>query len=98
MPAYLIAEHEILDPVLFEEYRVKVGPLIARFGGTYITRPGSHTVIEADNVVWRPGCVVIIALPDKAALDAWYCSEEFQPLIALRRAACRDVLITLEGA
>lgn len=98
MPAYLIAEHDILDPVLFEEYRAKVGPLISRFGGTYITRPGSHVVLEAANAVWQPGRVVIIAFPDRAALDAWYASEDYQPLIALRRRACRDMLITLDGA
>jgi uncharacterized protein (DUF1330 family) len=36
MPAYLIAEHKITDPVKFEEYRVKVGPMIAKHGGRYL--------------------------------------------------------------
>ena len=36
MPAYLIAEHTITDPKKFEEYRVKVGPTIAKHGGRYI--------------------------------------------------------------
>jgi hypothetical protein len=38
MPAYLIAEHTINDPAKFEVYRVKVGPLIAKHGGRYITK------------------------------------------------------------
>ena len=33
MPAYLIAEHKITEPTKFEEYRVKVGPMIAKHGG-----------------------------------------------------------------
>lgn len=98
MPAYLIAEHKITDPAKFEEYRSKVAPMIAKFGGRYVTRGGSHKVLEADNAVWQPDRVVIIEFPDKAALDAWYAAPEYQPLIALRRAAARDMLITLESA
>jgi uncharacterized protein (DUF1330 family) len=40
MPAYLIAEHKITDPVKFEEYRVKVGPMMAKHGGRYLTKGG----------------------------------------------------------
>jgi len=97
MPAYLIAEHTITDAKKFEEYRVKVAPTIAKHGGRYITRGGSHVVLEEDNAVWQPGRVVIVEFPDMASLQAWYSSPEYQPLIALRRAAAKDMLITLEG-
>ena len=70
---------------------------IAKHGGRYITKGGSHTVLEADNAVWQPGRVVIIEFPDMAALNAWYSSPEYQPLIALRRQAAKDMLITLES-
>ena len=98
MPAYLIAEHTITDAKTFEEYRVKVAPTIAKHGGRYITRGGSHVVLEADNAVWQPARVVIVEFPDMASLRAWYSSPEYQPLIALRRASAKDMLITLEGA
>ncbi len=98
MPAYLIAEHTITDAAKFEEYRVKVGPMIARHGGRYITKPGSHTVLEPDNAVWNPQRVVVVEFPDMAALRAWYDSEEYKPLIALRQSAAKDMLITLDGA
>jgi len=39
MPAYLIAEHKITDPIKFDEYRTKVGPMIAKHGGRYLTLP-----------------------------------------------------------
>ena len=38
MSAYLIAEHSITDAAKFEEYRIKVGPLIAKHGGRCITK------------------------------------------------------------
>jgi len=46
MPAYYIAEHIITDPAKFEEYRVKVGPMIAKHGGRYLTKGGSHKFPE----------------------------------------------------
>ena len=95
MPAYLIAEHRISDPSRFEEYRRKVVPIIDRFGGRYLTLAGSHRVLDG---TWQPTRVVIIEFPTMDALDAWYRSAEYQPLIELRRGAGEDVLIALEGA
>ena len=46
MAAYLIVEHIITDAAKFEEYRTKVTPMIARHGGRYLTKGGSHTFPE----------------------------------------------------
>jgi len=98
MPAYVIAEHLITDAAKFEEYRTKVGPMIARYGGRYITKSGSHKLPEGGH--WRPERVVIIEFPDMEALNRWYSAPEYQPLIALRKACTSDLdmLMTLEGA
>jgi uncharacterized protein (DUF1330 family) len=97
MAAYLIAEHIITDTSKFEEYRTKVGPMIAKYGGRYLTKGGSHELLEKGH--WQPERVVIIEFPDMASLIAWYESPEYQPLIALRKACTSDLdmLITLEG-
>ncbi|TMJ65525.1 MAG: DUF1330 domain-containing protein [Alphaproteobacteria bacterium] len=73
----------------------QVVPKIERHGGRYLTRAGTHEVLEGD---WRPNRVVIIEFPDMAAIRAWYGSPEYQPLIALRQSAASDVMIALEGA
>ena len=98
MPAYLIVEHVITDAVKFEEYRVKVGPMIARHGGRYLTKGGSHKMPEGGH--WKPERVVIIEFPGIDALNAWYNSPEYQPLIALRQESTSDLdmLFMLEGA
>ncbi len=98
MAAYIIAAHKITDAAKFEEYRTKVAPTIAKYGGRYLTKAGSHVVLEKERAVWQPERVVIIDFPNMAALNAWYRSPEYQPLIALRQAAAIDVLVTLEGA
>ena len=94
MAAYLIAEHLIVDTGRFEEYRSKVAPMIERYGGRYLTRGGSHEVLDGE---WKPTRVVIIEFPDMAAIKAWYRSPEYQPLVALRRGAATDVLIAIDG-
>ena len=98
MPAYLIAEHIITDKAKFDEYRTRVGPMIATYGGRYITRGGSHRFPEGGH--WQPERVVIIEFPDMAALEKWYRSPEYQPLIELRKQSTSDLdmLIALDGA
>jgi uncharacterized protein (DUF1330 family) len=98
MAAYIIAEHKITDAAKFEEYRTKVAPMIAKHGGRYLTKAGSHVVLEKERAIWQPERVVIIEFPNMEALSAWYRSPEYRPLIALRQAAATDMLITLDGA
>jgi len=97
MPAYLIAEHKITEPIKLDDYRTKAGPMIARHGGRYLTKGGSHKFPEGGH--WKPERVVIIEFPDMDALNAWYNSSEYRPLIAFRRECTSDMdmLITLEG-
>lgn len=98
MAAYLIAEHIVTDKRKFDEYRTRAAPMIARHGGRYLTTGDGHRFPEGGH--WQPERVVIIEFPDRQALDAWYTSAEYQPLIALRRACTSDLdmLITLDGA
>ena len=97
MPAYYIAEHIITNPTKFEEYRVKVGPMIAKHGGRYLTKGGSHKLPEGGH--WKPERVVIIEFPDMGNLNAWYNSAGISAAL-LRYAgstATGIVVIILEG-
>src|SRR5690348_5493197 len=79
MAAYVVVEHTILNPIKFEECRTKVGPMIEKHGGRYITKGSGHKLLEVSRR--PPDRVVIIKFP---SMDAWYSSPEYQPLIALR--------------
>jgi uncharacterized protein (DUF1330 family) len=94
MPAYYIGEHKISNVALFDDYLAKVVPMIERFGGRYLTKAGSHEILEGG---WRPNRVVIIEFPDIASIKNWYRAPEYQPLIALRRSSATDVMIMVEG-
>ena len=97
MAAYLIVEHSITDAAKFEEYRAKAAPTIAKHGGRYLTKGGSHKMPEGGH--WKPDRVVVIEFPDMDSLNAWYMSPEYQPLIALRKESTSnmDMMFMLEG-
>ena len=97
MPAYVVAAHTITDPARFEEYKSKIGPMVGKYGGRYLTRGNNLRMLEGGD--WAPERVVIIEFPDMASLDAWYTSPEYQPLIALRKSCTsdQDMTLAMEG-
>jgi uncharacterized protein (DUF1330 family) len=97
MRAYYVAEHIITDAEKFEEYRVKVLPMIEKYGGRYLTKGGTHRFPEQPH--WKPQRAVIIEFPNMDDLDAWYNSAEYQPLLKLRKDATsvQDMIMILEG-
>lgn len=94
MPAYIIADTEIHDHKLYDEYKRKVLPTIQKFGGRFIVRGAPHELLEG---TWRPHRLVVIEFPDMAKLKAWYRSPEYAPLLAMRQPAAIDHLVAVEG-
>jgi uncharacterized protein (DUF1330 family) len=94
MSAYIFASIEITDPVAFEEYRRRVPPIIAAYGGRYLVRGGSVQGLEGDMPASR---LVILEFPDMARLKAFYNSAEYQPVLAIRQRAARSSLLAVEG-
>jgi uncharacterized protein (DUF1330 family) len=94
MAAYLIANIRVKDPAKFAEYRDKVAPLIAAFGGRYLIRGGAVTPVEGQPALER---VVVLEFPDMPKLRAFYGSKEYAPLIALRQQASEGDVALVEG-
>jgi len=94
MAAYLIADTQITDHRTYDEYKRQVAPTIAKFGGRFLVRGGSHEVLEGTLQVHR---LVVIEFPSMQALKSWYSSPEYAPLLAMRQPAATDHLIAVEG-
>ena len=95
MPAYVIADATPHDPGPLEEYRRRNTEAVAKYGGRFIVRGGAISVLEGD---WDPQRIVIMEFPDVEAARAWYESDDYRPLIALRRSASDTNIILVEGA
>ncbi|PDQ21894.1 D-fructose-6-phosphate amidotransferase [Mesorhizobium sanjuanii] len=94
MAAYLIADVDITDAAVFEQYRREVPATEERHGGRYLARGGTTRVFEGD---WEPHRLVIIEFPDMASLAAWYDSPEYERLKAIRFRSARTRIIAVEG-
>ncbi len=94
MAAYIYANVQVTDPVLFEQYRSRVPAVIKAYGGRYLVRGGATEVLEGDRPVHRN---VVLEFPDMARLKAFYHSAEYKPLIAMRERAATSSLIAIEG-
>jgi len=48
MPAYVIVEIEVTDPIVYEEYKKLAPAIVAQYGGKYLARGGHTEVLEGD--------------------------------------------------
>ena len=76
------------------EYREKFGPVLERYGGrTLCAGPGQ--MIEGD---WSPPRAVILEFPSMDSLRSWYGSNEYAPVLKLRKeGATTSKMVAVEG-
>lgn len=96
MPAYCLFDiHEIHDEAAMSECQSKVPATVESFGGEYVVIGGPWQVVEGD---WRPSFPVMITFPDMAAANAWYDSDAYRELKALRLAAVTSDAVFMDSA
>ena len=94
MSAYLIAEVDVTDPAVFEQYRAGVPATIAAYGGKYLVRGGAFEALEG---TWQPKRVIVLQFDSMARLKEWYNSKEYAPLLLLRKKSANTNVVALEG-
>ena len=94
MPAYVIADVEVTNPELFEEYRKLVPATIETFGGRYIVRGGESDVVEGE---WIPHRTVIIEFESFEQAKAWHSSEEYAGPKQMRIDSTNSSVIIVDG-
>jgi len=94
MAGYLIANLEVTDSKGFDEYRQKVSPLIAQFGGRYLVRGGEVRTLEGNLPVRR---LVVLEFPSVEAAQSFYDSPEYAPLLKIRLASTKSDLLLAAG-
>jgi len=92
MPAYVISELEVLDPVEIETYRTIAAQSIAQYGGRYLVRGGAANVAEGG-----PPPENIVEFPSMERVREWYASPEYAEALKVRRTALDRRLIFVEG-
>ncbi|WKZ58745.1 MAG: DUF1330 domain-containing protein [Cyclobacteriaceae bacterium] len=94
MPAYVIVDVNITDPVRYEDYKKLTPGIVGSYGGKFIVRGGPTEVLEGD---WKPGRVVVLEFPDMEKAKAWYYSSEYTEAKKIRFEASTGKMILVEG-
>lgn len=95
MAAYVIAEVNVTDAKLYEEYKKLVPATVEKYGGRFAVRGGT---VESKEGGWAPARFAVLKFPSMERAREWYHSPEYAPALALRLKAANAKLILVEGA
>ncbi|MCI4340267.1 MAG: DUF1330 domain-containing protein [Thermoplasmata archaeon] len=75
------------------EYFAGIAPILKKFGGRYLVAGPVQPVEGA----WKPKAVAVMEFPSMAALQGWYSSPEYAPLLKLRKEHSATQAVVAEG-
>ena len=94
MPAYVIIEVEVNEPVEFEEYKKLTPASIAAFDGKFVVRGGKAEALEGS---WNPQRIVVLEFPSVERAKEWWKSEEYAGAKAIRQRTAKTKMLVVEG-
>lgn len=94
MPAFIIVQVSVNDPVEYETYKKLTPASIAAFDGRFVVRGGAVEALEGD---WDPGRLVVLEFPSVARAREWWASELYAPAKAIRQRTATTRMIVAEG-
>jgi uncharacterized protein (DUF1330 family) len=94
MPAYIIVDVDVTDPVRYEDYKRMAHDTVLAHGGRYVVRGGPAERLEGS---WEPHRIVVLEFPSVERAKEWWSSEEYRPAKALRAETARSEMILVEG-
>ena len=94
MPALIIVDIEVLDPVRYEDYKRAASAAIAAHGGRYLVRGGKSEVLDGE---WQPRRLVVLEFDSIEKAKAWRDSPEYAEAKKVRDGCARANMIVVEG-
>jgi uncharacterized protein (DUF1330 family) len=94
MPAYVVTEIEVHDPVRYEGYKKMSSAAVEAFGGRFVIRGGKVETLEG---TWAPKRFVVVEFPSVEQAKAWWSSEMYAPAKKLRNETASSQMIVVEG-
>ena len=94
VPAYIIVDLEVTEPVEYEEYKKRAGATVEKYGGKYIVRGGACETLEGD---WNPKRIVVLQFDSTAQAKAWLNSKEYAEPRKMRHRTAKTRMILVEG-
>lgn len=97
MKHYVIIETNVTEPSWVQNYLAKVTPMLAMYGGKYLSRTPKVSVIEGDISI--PQFSLLAEFPSRQLFDDFYNSEEYAPFKLARQqgSVTKMLLVPAEG-
>ncbi len=94
MPALIIVDIEVLDPVRYEDYKRLASAAIAAYGGRYLVRGVKSDVLDGE---WQPRRLVVLQFDSIERARAWRDSPEYAEAKKVRDECARANMDVAEG-
>jgi uncharacterized protein (DUF1330 family) len=93
MPAYVIVDIDIVDPVGYEEYKKLASATVEKYGGKYIVRGGKVETLEGD---WNPKRIVVLEFESMQRAKDWLNCAEYHEPRKMRHRTAKTKMIVVE--
>ena len=94
MSALIIVDIEVLDPVVYEDYKKLASASIAAHGGRYLVRGGKSEVLDGS---WTPKRLVVLQFDSVDAAKRWRSSAEYAEAKKVREKCAKSNMVVVEG-
>jgi len=94
MPALIIVDIEVTDPVPYEDYKRLASASIAAHGGRYLVRGGRSEVLDG---TWTPHRLVVLEFDSVEKAKAWRASPEYAEAKKVREGCARANMIVVDA-
>jgi uncharacterized protein (DUF1330 family) len=91
---FLFHNKQVRNPAELQEYKARVASSVAAYEGRYRVLGGKPLVVEGD---WHPSFLVMIEFPSVERATAWYGSDVYEGLKAMRLAAVDSEGVLMAG-
>jgi uncharacterized protein (DUF1330 family) len=94
MPAYVLVDIKVKDPVRYEDYKKMAEDTVMAFDGKYIVRGKPVEILEGD---WSLNRLVVLEFPSVGRAKQWWNSAEYADAKKLRHETADSKMIVVEG-
>jgi uncharacterized protein (DUF1330 family) len=92
-PGYVIAEIEVTDVAVMQQYGAKMPDTLAPYNHTYLIRGGKTQPLEGE----PPKTILIMAFDSAEKAREWYDSPAYQAIKPIRQTAAKTRIFIAEG-
>lgn len=94
MPAYVVGQVTVHDPVEYNKYMAGFMDAFAPFGGRVLAAAEDAEVLEGE---WPRGRTVVLEFPSMAQAKSWYESPKYQAIVQHRFKAAKSNIVLANG-